>query len=789
MKYGNYIDCLTASSLETGELKVFYDFDSGTQDNPVGDYIFNLNYPTGDHFVVGVEDFAGTCSDPQYDTKTECDASANAWTYAQVVNADLLPGFSIGKTDKPVTDFGLFTKEDWVRVGISVPFAGWTAIIDINPSLCNYSDEDNLSRVLLSSMNAYDSTSGFFVGINQSNRLYIQYNDNGIPVGQTLNREIGTHSIVSVLKDLNQVSIGLYDMETEASDFVSLISQHIFDSDKIYLGSFPEKAVYPDGSPYHGNDVEGNIYYTGYQGYIRNFALYNTAIGGTTADDQCKCMFASGTNVTNVSSEILSPTITGFEEVIIYTTGITGYEIRNKYVTDLDGSTVLTAFSSGVTGLIESGTLTTFLTGDINTTSLSEDVTGVIYDHEKLGLYNRYFLNFKNKLAAGEHLEISVFDNPRTDTQLHPIEDKVTGDAIRLYHCGLFQQSINDPTLLTSGDDSTAVMADGQEGGHYYDYEIFDDRSLVGYEAGEHNLIYDILEDTSICVDFSGCLVSHRFVTGNGGYWPAHAQFIQTGNSCNVIITGVSGQYVHDKHVYYNGQKLIEDIDYSTGFYRTGNSSNNANFQEWDLPVNVPSLTILGGLPGLQAGPSYPRLAEEVYTPELCFAPMVTGEKPSIIKESIRICTVAPSCSDSQHITEATCLNDGTCSNAVYSTEVTCLEYDGLCSNTQYATKATCEGASETWTPTNTWTVTNAWTDTYATETICEAAGGAWAPIDGIPNPISGFSEMIWVNGVRQERHTDYRRGRECSMTKSFTFFDENLFYFYNNDEDLVDLG
>jgi hypothetical protein len=790
MKYDHYIDCLTANSLETGELKVFYDFDSGTQDNPVGDYVFNLNYPTGDHFILGVENFAGTCSDNQYTTKVQCDAAQETWTYAPVVNSTLLPGFSIGKTDKPVTNYGLFDKDDLVRVGLNIPFSGWTAVMDINPSLCDYRDENMLSRVLFSTMNHYESASGFFVGINQSNRLYIQYNNDSAPVSQTLNREINAHSVVSVLKDSNQISVGFYDMELESSEFASLSSQDILNSDIMYLGNFLEEAEYPEGHAYVGHSKPEQIYYTGYQGYIRNFALYDSAIAGDTVNSQCRCMFANGTNVTTITSEIRIPNVTGFEETAVYTTGITGYEIRNKYVIDSDGTSVLTAFSSGVTGLIEQGTQTTFLTGDITTNSSSQDITGVTYDQEKLGLYNRYFLNFKNGLASGEQLEISVFDDPRTDTQLKLVEDKVSGDTIRLYHYGLFQQSINDATIFTSGLDSTAVIADGKDGGHFYDYEIFGDKSLTGYDIGEHNLTYDIIDNNAICVDFSGSWLEHRVNLGtslNPNYWPSYPQFVQTGTKNLVKITGVSGQHVHDRHIYYNGQKLIEGLDYSTGFYRTGNSENNANLQEWDLPVDVPCVTIHSGLGGFIPGPSSD--IKDVYTPELCFVPMVTGEKPSIIRKTIQNCTVPPFCSDTQYITKATCLEDGTCSDNQYTTEISCLEYDGTCTDISFTNKTDCESAQETWSPTNTWTITNTWTDTYATKTICETAGGTWAPIDGIPDPISGFSEMIWVNGIRQERDTDYRKGRECSSTKSFTFFDETPLNFYNNNEDYVDLG
>ena len=63
-------------------------------------------------------------------------------------------------------------------------------------------------------------------------------------------------------------------------------------------------------------------------------------------------------------------------------------------------------------------------------------------------------------------------------------------------------------------------------------------------------------------------------------------------------------------------------------------------------------------------------------------------------------------------------------------------------------------------------------------ETIDIAAN---TTIGGISDPLSGFSELVWLNGLRQERGNDYRKGLECSLTKSFTFFEGNPLIFYNN--------
>ena len=63
------------------------------------------------------------------------------------------------------------------------------------------------------------------------------------------------------------------------------------------------------------------------------------------------------------------------------------------------------------------------------------------------------------------------------------------------------------------------------------------------------------------------------------------------------------------------------------------------------------------------------------------------------------------------------------------------------------------------------------------------------ADANGIADPLSGFSEMVWLNGVRLERGYDYKKGKECGLTNAYTFFGENPFIFYNNNEEYLNYG
>jgi hypothetical protein len=240
---------------------------------------------------------------------------------------------------------------------------------------------------------------------------------------------------------------------------------------------------------------------------------------------------------------------------------------------------------------------------------------------------------------------------------------------------------------------------------------VLENQTITGFVTDEQEVIYDVVGDTAICIDYSGWwgesppgfpamgMTPNKITTGTpyGPFFPERAQFFNEKNTNQeqwrdkgqVIITGISGQKIwRDHHIYYNGQKLIENVDYFEQPYTYSNA--NINY-------TVDALIITGGLPGVAIyGNSYSSIIESpngFYTPEMCFVPIVSGEQPQ--------------------------------------------------------------------------------------ETLKNITGDT----HGIPDPLSGFSEMIWVNGIRQKRGISYRLGKECGLTKSFTLFGENPFVFYNNSE------
>ena len=743
MNSDDYLDGLKIKLPTTGNFQAFYNLSSGEK-NLLGtnaDFIYNLKFPTGEH------------------TK-QVTINGNL---TGVIESRLLPGFSIGETDMPVTHEGYFSGVDLVQVGLGFDHTGWSAVLDITPNLCDYSSENNLSRVLLSTMDSYNSVSGFHVGINQANRLYLQCNEADKISYATLNKEVNKNSIINISQNENDLSIGVYDIEEEKLDNKIISFSGFARSDKMYLGNFLNNTN-PD--------------YTGYEGYINNFALLDAAYSINNSNHLCRCMFSTGTESFVTSYQIVSPNVTGFTEVTGYATGITGYVEQYRQMTDKDGETFYSSFQSGVTGLINLGLQTVWQTGAPIVASHNIHTTGATYDNDKYGLYNRYYLNFDGGIRSGETIEILSFSEPRHDVNLSlDINGKVNAlSGIRLYNYGLYRQNKTDPSLYAGRLNLTpheTVHLDGDD--HVYDYVVNSDNTLSGFITDEQNIVYDTVGNNSICIDFSGHYETHKIRTGSvGAYFPTTEQFLsnELNDKGQVIITGISGEQVHDGYqIYYNGQKLIEGIDYLTG---------NTQYKYNNNTYNIDALIITGGTPGFDAPKDYFHNGEwfgnynaiintpnSVYTPQMCFVPKVSGEQPSSLVKSVVGCSVPPYCSDPQYLNKTTC------------------EAIGTCSNTSFTNKTTCEQNGYDWTQ------TNDWIDMHESKALCEASGGIWEAdgMDGIPDPLSGFNEMIWVNGVRQIRNQSYKLGRECSLSKSFTFFGENPFIFYNNNEEFINFG
>ena len=136
---------LRRNGLSLPDVKVNYAFASGS-----GEYVFNESYTFDEHF--GPSGYA---------------------------LKSVYPGLSIGQADTPVTNVGsgFFNGDELVRVGYEVPYQQWCFFLNFGNEACMINEfPSNTSKVLFSSMSSSDAASGFNLGINDYNKLYLEYN-------------------------------------------------------------------------------------------------------------------------------------------------------------------------------------------------------------------------------------------------------------------------------------------------------------------------------------------------------------------------------------------------------------------------------------------------------------------------------------------------------------------------------------------------------------------------------------------------------------------------------------
>jgi hypothetical protein len=296
---GIIVDTLKAEAINTGDLKLFYDFNHAS-----GEVVFNELYSTGAHFVQG---------QPQTQ---------------QYTIESAFPGVSIGHTNRPVTSArdssGYFRHSDLVQVSRVMPEDNWTFFI-------NYKSEGdfsgNTAMMLVSTKDSYSGASGFNLGVNAANRLFFDFiNDAGDNIIYTQFQELGEHNIISVSKGLDEVELSYHDLAEEVHYHQSFPTSGYIKSQDWYIGHFydqgdPKSQGNPGGSL--DNGLLQDARYTGFSGWIDEFIYFN---GAMSRDVKEKISTAfSHTSVTSgysSGSALSSNKVTG---VIVNPSGVTGY--------------------------------------------------------------------------------------------------------------------------------------------------------------------------------------------------------------------------------------------------------------------------------------------------------------------------------------------------------------------------------------------------------------------------------------------------------------------------------
>ena len=491
MNTQDYLICEKSFSLETGSIIGSYNFS-----NQVGSVILNDLYATGECYLVSGE---------------------SKIFYLDKHNLAILKtgsSFSSSFT-------GYFSGQHYASVITDQKLTGFSALLDFSFENCNQSR----NQVLLSSASGSSLASGFVLGVNTVNLLFLEY---GVGEGKrifTSDFGVSKNSIIGFSIDDLLFSVRKYD------PIRKILSNN----------SFPLESYSPSDRLFFFKPFDS---YSGFSGKVNQIFVSNAADSFNNIYNY-ECSFCSGIETGINVEEYLS---TGFDPVSIsgesiFETQVTGsaYSSFSEPVSNLS---VFAAYD--LTGLVE---VAPNITGDLVVTTgyLYSDYSIPRFNNQKIRDYSDVItVNFLKPLESGDLLDVYDYSGDGSDINING--DPGLGKDIALFSNGM---------LLLSGLDYTVDNGVIQNS--------FDESDEIRFNYIENKIDYLI---------YSGLHDSYKQPTGTGlftGYYPSNSQYLESGDG-NVTITGLGSLFYEgfsllDYDLFMNGQKMYTGINYGTGIY------------------------------------------------------------------------------------------------------------------------------------------------------------------------------------------------------------------------------
>lgn len=266
------------------------------------------------------------------------------------LNGNVLPGIALGDENPSLgtsNGTGYFNGNDAVYIAPDFQSEDWTVFL--NFSGCNFHSGDK-TTIILSSANSSFPTSGFNLGINNSQRLYFEYYNPSEGINKCVHSE--------ELNDKNLISISKLDDNLTISTHNFLDSTNPLSSFRVSGYSGCKDWCLGGFSGLGTSDPK----YKYFSGYFDDFLLFSRGLTNTQTSLLSEAFFMTGyseegtVNVTGFRNEI-----TGVE---INFSGITGSGITghvDTFIETVNGEDVY--LRSGISGVLTGGQSTTYLTG------------------------------------------------------------------------------------------------------------------------------------------------------------------------------------------------------------------------------------------------------------------------------------------------------------------------------------------------------------------------------------------------------------------------------------------
>ena len=588
--------------------------DSLNQDitNVVGSYSFN--------FPTGVSGFPIASFNEKFD-----DPLVNGVGSSGQVLAESIPLYNLcdDKNTNLISGSGFFDGETILEVGAEFDHQDYTIFIEYESE--DFKTNNDISRVLFSTMSGIGDASGVNMGLNGANKPYIEYVDSqGFIRTITSYSELGKRNILSFCRDstANTFDIGFYDVFYGQNTNVETFSTpNAFSgtvdktfSNNLFIGDFYET---------------GQSGYTGFSGFVNDIIIFNESLAVSQQKSFAQMMIAS--DVSGTRTEVLTNIVSGITGELVLTSGITGLgitgfeEIFSGLLEQRCGPDIELFNQSGVTGAL-SGELYEFKTGIGQITGFTEIThPGQIFiDEERKSEFRRENIIFtKNYFESGvDSIEIYAYSGEDSDIgkeaflnlteQSFDLETGHSGGRDFLFYrngflrrSGLFNSAtkeIESGSWILSGENKIKIKDTLNNNNfndtNHYDY-VSGERLFIDYISG----ITDTSYPTNAFPKFldkdlyfmgqkmeSGANEQYQYLgttnpilTLNDSKLPVSGQIsIVPRKEFNERITGLSGQLFNysdkfgNEMVWYNGQRQKRGKDYliisensllSTGHY------------------------------------------------------------------------------------------------------------------------------------------------------------------------------------------------------------------------------
>jgi hypothetical protein len=535
--------------------------------NNYKNFLLEYNVPTGG--LVGFYSFSGYSGEIIYNDIYESSLSEDG-----CITSLKYPLFLGCSGDGVYIDSGSLYMNGQSVLRLSETFSSndWTIFLNFSHS----KHSTGLSNVLISNLSE-DGLTGLVVGITDSNRIYIEYQNGSSSINryfQMLDDELNNQNIISVGKNGNNLDIINHD---------PLANENLLISTQ--LRNYSNNNIWSIGNTLY--DLDG---YTGISGKFDHITVHNTYLNYSQRNGVYESLVSSGIERTSISLETQTfNKITGsIYNNVITGTGVTGYSTTGLNDLEVKCSTLEICGIIGLTGELSGLNLSLLRSSDeVTIYNRTLTVRSVLYDYDYLNNFGNSSVYFNLPYSLDENDNFEIFNYSENFKSLNLIPTYFSPNSTLVMNLSQVGEDFN---LYLNG--ILQISGSGLNG------EVLDNDYIVSSYSVDSDLFYEKNVDKYDYDKYSG-------------------EKLFSGIAQETGVVTISDSNYFDKDIFFNGQKILSGVgyDYSGGnlnidlsdhgtgkLYFLSRGTSNFNFYtgssvnlfEFDVPVNSPMIWLNG---------------------------------------------------------------------------------------------------------------------------------------------------------------------------------------------------